>query len=231
MKALKANELDFYAKYLVNPEKERKKKTMLFYITPAVLLVGGLAFNIFSLLYEKKLLNLEMAEQQQAINRDGLMDEYTHSLDASATLSLLNTEVSGMELFDKVKATYPDFGSEEIYRILECTPPGVTVTQMDFTPSQGIVTLSAAFRDVTMIPDYIETLKSTGMFESTEYSGYAGNITDEEKSGISAYDYSVNVIMKLVPPETDFDIAAYFSSSESPPVEESDTEDTEYLED
>lgn len=226
MKALKANELDFYAKYLVDPEKERKKRVMLFYITPAVVLVGGLAFNIFSLISEKKLLELEIEDQQMSINQDGLMESYVHSLDASATLSLLDAEVSGMELFDKVKATYPDFGSEEVYRILECTPPGVTVTQMNFIPSQGIVSLNAAFHDVTMIPDYIETLKSTGMFETTEYSGYAGNKADEEKKGLSAYDYYISVNMKVVPPETDFDIAEYFSPGEIP-AEESNTEDTE----
>lgn len=229
MKALKANKLDFYAKYLVDPEKERKKRVMLFYITPAVVLVGGLAINIFSLMSEKKMLELELEDQQMSINQDRLMEDYAHSVDASETLSLLDTEVSGMELFDKVKATYPDFGSKEIYRILECTPPGVTVTQMNFMPSQGIIYLNAAFHDVTMIPNYIETLKSTGMFETTEYSGYAGNKTDEDKRGASAYDYTISVNMKVIPPETDFDIAEYFSSANNP-AEESDTEYAEYME-
>lgn len=222
MKALKAKKLNFYAKYLVDPEKERKKKVMLFYITPAVLLVTVLAFNIFSLLSEKKLLELEMEEQQLAISQDGLLEEYTDSLDASAALSLLNAEVEGMELFDKVKATYPEIGSEEIYRILECTPAGVTVTQMSFIPSQGLISLNAAFEDVTKIPEYIEILKGTGMFEKTEYYGYSGG-KEETEDGPVKFAYTVNVNLKTNAPETDFDIADYFTSVEY-------TEDTENAE-
>lgn len=230
MKALKANELDFYAKYLVDPEKVRKRKVRLLYGTPAAALVIGLAFNIFSLMSEKKMLELEIEDQQLSMNQDMLMEDYAHSLNASETLSLLDAEVSGMELFDKVKATYPDLGSEDIYRILECTPEGVTVTQMSFLPSQGTVSLMAAFQDVTMIPEYIETLKSTGMFESTEYSGYNGSKTvesEEDKKREPEYNYTISVIMKIVPPETDFDIAEYFASPLIA-AEESDTEeDTE----
>lgn len=229
MKELKSHELDFYSKYIIDPKKKRRQQIILLYSLPAVVLVSYLGYTVYSLIMEKTAVEADIAEQYVILGDSGLLEGYGVSMSVSDTLAVLDGEVKGMELYKQVRDTYPTIGKDTVISLFDAAPEGVKVTSVSFTPSSGQITVQAEAADVKIIPEYIDSLKNTGILESADYSGYnrVGSVVMNEDGSVEIPSYQIYVQMKVKKPVTNVDFNEYFTTADEAFIETEEAEETE----
>lgn len=190
MKALKRHQLNFYDKYLENPEKKRRQREFASAFYPVFIAAAIVLCAVLSLMYHEAVISAEFAAQREIISSGDMRAEAELAVQYSEGENIFSEETDRIALFKMIRSSYPEIGTAEIEAVIACSPKDMSITDISCTQGQGTLVFTLQVQSVEGIPDYVRSLKETGLFEDVTYSGYT-----EESDGV----FIVNAVMKREP--------------------------------
>jgi len=120
------------------------------------------------------------AKIEEWINDSDVQDAYSKALAKETESEKLADELNQVNQMKQNLDTYPDLTEEMIEKIVDVGGNDMSVQIQSLDMTSGTLTFHAVSRKVIDIPNYIQKLDDTGLFESVDYSGY--NYDDGEYS-------------------------------------------------
>ena len=107
------------------------------------------------------------------INDSQVQEEYSKALAKETESEKLATQLSQVAQMKQNLDTYPDLTEEMLEKIVDVGGNDMSVRVQSLDMSTGTLTFHAVSRKVIDIPNYIQKLDDTGLFDSVNYSGYS----------------------------------------------------------
>lgn len=209
-KPLRKHELNFFLRYKADPAKEKLRNTIILASLPVIAVIGVLASIIVNQERTKAALTAEIDQYNVICFDPVLMETYSNSYLMDEQIAILSEETEALNAFRAVRNTYPKIGSKVLETIFSCTPPSMSVTQFSCMSSKGEVSFTLTSANPVDIPEYIRTLKATGLFDSVGFNSYS----DSDSSENAAASYSFGVQMHLCPSITEEEFLAQYFGTE-----------------
>ena len=150
----------------------KTKKTVKQIVYPAI--VFGLCAAVYAGLTVWNMAEAhKTAAIEEWINDSQVQEAYSKALEKETGSDKLSTELNQLTQMKQNLDTYPDLTEEMIEKIVDVGGNDMSVQVQSLDMSTGTLTFHAVSRKVIDIPNYIQKLDDTGLFESVNYSGYS----------------------------------------------------------
>lgn len=150
----------------------KTKKTVKQIVYPAI--VFGLCAAVYAGLTVWNMAEAhKTAAIEEWINDSQVQEAYSKALEKETESDKLSTELNQLTQMKQNLDTYPDLTEEMIEKIVDVGGNDMSVQVQSLDMSTGTLTFHAVSRKVIDIPNYIQKLDDTGLFESVNYSGYS----------------------------------------------------------
>ncbi|MGN0667468.1 MAG: hypothetical protein ACI4KF_13210 [Huintestinicola sp.] len=200
MKALKSHDLNFYSRFIEDPEKKVRSKRRLLLVLPFIIIAVIIAAIILFLYLQMININAQIKDHEAVINSADMIEKAAKGSSFESENALYMDESYAAEQFIRLKDSYPVTGSKEIETIFSCTEPGMYVMSVSVTSAS--IKLDLQTSNVLSIPKYVAALKATELFSSVDYRGYSGGDSD---NGSHTYSFEVVLVRTAEAPDSDFD--------------------------
>lgn len=144
-----------------------KYKALVLPIGLAVFFIG--AFVIFFILNYQMQKNLDWINQY--IHNEKTQAEYTQDQILNDQVTLIDGEVSNMEIINKAIASNPKLVTEKLYRMRTLGNGVIALNTMTYDGITGDINMTAVASNAQEAARYIERLMETGYFTQVVYNG------------------------------------------------------------
>lgn len=192
----KKKNVNLYQKWMVSQENPGIEKGELakHFVFPAISLVVCLAVYGGIVLWNHQTQG-EIDKINDWINSELVQTQYQKAKAQEEQSTTLASATNQVRQMDKNLDTYPDLTKEKIEQIEDVGGKDMEVRIQTMDADTGLLTFYAVSKEVIDIPEYVQSLEDTGLFESVDYSGYS---YDDGK-----YSMTLSCVMKEEATEED----------------------------
>lgn len=197
---LKPNNVNLYAKYTANPERDAKRRSSIIKSVPVVVIImviagaAGWLYSIVSTLSEQVKNYMSQVEE--------LDDSYAERTEIDYRMNKFSSENQALISFRDYVDMYPELDTALFTGFIkECEDNGVFVGRMDYSSGEGVLSVNLSTNDVTNTPKLVKALKETGRYENVTYVGYTvtEGVIDEETGFVppDSYEFTVFCVLNV----------------------------------
>jgi beta-galactosidase/beta-glucuronidase len=182
-------------------DKNRSFKLSLLISLLALLLVAASLTAVYFIKLGD--LTQERDEIKAYLNGSEHVASYQDASDAQKAAAEMQSKVQTLSAALDANAGTAQFTQAKLARIYELAGETVSITGLSYDRTTNTITLKCACTYATQIPEYITSLKASGLFSDVGYSGYSGGshaesvTTDTGTATVQVSEYTFDLTLTL----------------------------------
>ena len=175
-----------------NKQKKQINKAVVGVLSSLISFVVILGAVYGYIVYNNNAMSIELADMNSYINDASNVEAFNQVFyNENTVLVDLQARKSNLQVkIDEIIAM-PVITKEDFESIMKCTDDSIIVERMSFDNTKSIFTIEAYTSSPLNIPEYIERLNNTGVFQQVEHVGY-------QSTGDGKYSFELSCILKVV---------------------------------
>ena len=172
-------------------KKSLNSMTILLIFLIVIVIAAVAAFLVF-LNMEAKALEDEKQTIQMFTEDPNVIAQYNESIQAQGEAQRMTAQSEQLRQVLLGISSFPDLDSSAYYEIYRIASSRVTISDLAYDSTTGLLTFNAASDTASGVPIFIAQLRYTELFEDIQYAGYAeqtanvpGSTTIDPVTGVS----------------------------------------------
>jgi hypothetical protein len=170
-------EINFYERFLYDPEAEAARLARRKALVPLCSLLGVILLAFLIITGMTLMRNHQAANFREYTGSNANQIQYQEAKAIKADRDSAFEQYNGLQDFKTQADSYPQASASLISEVEACVSAG-TVTGLTFDSGNGVMTVSVTSKTASQVASMVRDLKKIAAFDKVSYDGYSGNGND-----------------------------------------------------